>query len=78
MYNAVTLQVVNQRMGYGRIVVAVIQGAGAGKEINELFAMLIEQMGAFGCIKYSRKGTDIAPDLRFQFFKYAHDVVSCG
>jgi hypothetical protein len=71
--DAIFTEVGNERLCNSRIVVAVIQGSGPGKKIDKAIALLIKQIGSFGLVKNSRKGTGVAAYVRLNLFENFHD-----
>jgi hypothetical protein len=72
MHNAAVLQVGNQCLADQRVVVAVVKGAGTGKEVDKLIPLLIIQKGTLCLVEYRGECADIAANLGFHLFKNTH------
>ncbi|MOA49863.1 hypothetical protein D3C78_1728030 [compost metagenome] len=65
MDDAVRLHILQQLFLENRIVVAIVQRAGAAEEIDVLGAFLINQRRAAGLAEYHGKRPNVAPHFRF-------------
>ncbi len=72
MTDTVGLDVIQQRFLEGRVVVAVVQCAGAGQEVEVLRTILIVQVFALGPVEHAGEGTGVAANFGFNLFKNFH------
>lgn len=70
--DSISLEVVDDRLFDGGVVVTVIESAGAGEEIDELDTLFIKKGGAASAFKDGWKGAAVGSDFRFKTVKYVH------
>ena len=70
--DTVGLDVIQQRLLEGRVVMAIVQCAGAGQEIEVLRTVLIVQVLALGPVEYAGEGAGVAANFGFNLFKNLH------
>jgi len=72
VHYAVVLQVLDERLGDDRVVVAVVEGAGTREEVDIAVALVVVEERAFGHVEHRGEGPDIAADLGFKLFENSH------
>ncbi len=75
--DAVALDIGDQVLLEERVVVAVVQRAGAGEKIQVLAAIDVGQGGSAGGLKDGGIGAAVAAHIRFDIGKDAHGGISC-
>ncbi len=70
--DTVALQIGDHRLGDLGVIVAVVEHAGAGEEVQVAVAAFVEHFRAFRGVEHRGEGADVAADFGFHFFKNAH------
>lgn len=66
------LQMLDQGLVDRRVVVAVVQRPGAGKEVDVALALFVEQQRTMRDVEHCWERSNVAPDLGLHLLEYSH------